>query len=110
MVDQLVRDGWTRTDPPGGVPAWYVRNESAADPRWSCLTPTGGPWHPLKSEEYPSKSCGGRAEEQIVLTAERGPRVFVARFGPSGLTVDAAHKRDEEGVAAIRRTAVPGDY
>ncbi|WP_156869547.1 hypothetical protein [Sporichthya polymorpha] len=45
-----------------------------------------------------------------MLTAERGPRLFVARFGPSGLTVDAAHKRDEEGVAAIRRTAVPGDY
>ncbi len=48
VVDQLVRQGWTRTDPPGGVPAWYSANEPAADPRWSCLTPTGGPWHPLK--------------------------------------------------------------
>jgi len=49
----------------------------------------------------------GHAEsDQTVLTTERDSRVFVARFGPDGMTVDVAHKSDADGVRQIRSGSV----
>jgi hypothetical protein len=109
IVDFLVREGWTRTDPETGAPAWYTANAPAGDPIWRCLVASAGAWQPSGRAEYASRSCSHPSTEQIVLTAERGPRLFVARFGPYGLTVDAAHKRDGEGSRAVRQGQLPAE-
>lgn len=109
LVDSLVRHGWTRTDPETGAPAWYTANAPAGDPIWRCLVANPGAWQTLGRAEYATRSCSHPSTEQIVLTAERGPRIFVARFGPYGMTVDAAHKRDRDGARAVRRDQLPAE-
>lgn len=109
VIGSLVREGWTRTDPETRTPAWYTANAPAGDPAWRCLVANPGAWQTLGRAEYPTRSCSHPATEQIVLTTERGPRVFVARFGPYGMTVDAAHQRDGDGARAIQQGQLPGE-
>jgi hypothetical protein len=96
VVDLLTAQGWARTDPAGGAPSWYVRRATAGDASKVCL-----------ADEEPQRGCNLPLTSQIVLTAERGDRVFVARLHASGLTVDAAHKRDGESVRAVRAGQCP---
>lgn len=109
-VDLLVLDGWSRADPPGGPPAWYTENVRAGNSQGRCLTRNPGVWQG-GSDWYPSRSCSHPQSEQIVLTADRGSRLFAARFGPYGLTVDAVHKNDDDGVREIRAGQIDdGEY
>jgi hypothetical protein len=64
----------------------------------------------FEQDEYASWVCGNPPKTQIVLETSHGPRVFVARLNALGLSVDAAHKRDEDSVREIRTAAVKDPY
>jgi hypothetical protein len=103
IVDLLSSEGWARTDPPGGPPQWYMAGEPAGDPTGVCVGtgPRSG-WHSPGKKEYPWAGCSDPASTQIVMEASRGMRVFVARLNSIGITVDVAHKWDDDGVREIR--------
>lgn len=100
VADQLLKAGWMRLGPADGTPSWYDANEPDGSVD-SCLTDKPDAWQQPGRDEYPTPSCNLPLDDQIVLTTQRGPRIFVARLGPVGLTIDAAHKRDKKGVEQI---------
>lgn len=86
IVDVLVRDGWQRSDPPGGAPRWYTDDLPPAEP--GCLRAFPGGWQQPGLAEYPTRACNAPAQSQVVLTATRGDRTFVVRINHQGMTVD----------------------